>query len=235
MKPTSEEQPVVADNEGTPDEGTQSNGDDAPIVSTPVAAGLCAFLIAIGIALEVVWWYSNKHHGFASFPFTNLDPNEAKQFLKSFIPSLVLHPIVVLIGSIYLELHRIQPLTRNTSPYQSKDPIAILPLAISRRHWALAVASVVFLWSGVFHPLAGALFTVRPTSTNSTITVVSAGSIGFNDVAFGTPASFISAAGVSDPRVHYRGAGGPKSNSLFSRLSGNGCIKYVCYPIILPM
>ncbi|KAF8319046.1 hypothetical protein DL93DRAFT_2164744 [Clavulina sp. PMI_390] len=151
------------------------------VVDEEITFALCVVLIVIAIGLELILWKSHTHNGFSSIAFTNLSVSEASQFLGSFIPNLIFQPLLWVMGSSYDELKVVQSLLQ--------------------RRWALAAASLVLISSSVFSPFAGSLFTVRLTPINSTVPVISAGSIAFNEIAFNAPATFISAAGGVDSLI----------------------------------
>ncbi|KAF8318775.1 hypothetical protein DL93DRAFT_2153686 [Clavulina sp. PMI_390] len=210
----------VVDKESKPGEGTRPKhwvwyhlAKVPRFLSTPVTAALCFVLVMIGISLEVVLWKSNKNNGFASISsFVNISANEASQFLKSFVPNLIFVPVLYVMRKSYQELKVLQPYVELshgsvppefsiTSRYASQSPLSIIRTSWTRRQWVLTSTSLVLLWSGVFSSFAGSLFTVRLSQVTSTIPVNSAGAVGFNNIAFGSPATFVAAAGGIDSLI----------------------------------
>jgi len=131
--------------------------------------------IAIAISSEVVLHYSRKSSSFNIRLTSGGDLSRAKQFIKSFGPSIIFAPLFLWFTSTHEALKLIRPYV----DMEKKDVGTGVPLwsialnqgprrafreYVSRRHWVITILSLIAILSGLFSSLAGAYFQIVPKS-----------------------------------------------------------------------
>ncbi|KAH8113035.1 hypothetical protein DFH11DRAFT_1510822 [Phellopilus nigrolimitatus] len=163
-----------------------------------------AFMIMLGIALEVALGISNKNHGF-SVKEKNVFGFLSQQFLTSFFPILFVAPLVLLWDAKNWLIKRYQPyinLSRGDASaensllldYVSVNTIYCVWMAFTKRHWLVFISALASLSTLILQPLAGAIFDIQQLPEPSGSTAQSIRTLGLDPDRFQLTA-FLAAAG----------------------------------------
>lgn len=173
----------------------------------------CALLTIIGVGLEVALGISNRNNGFhipqkkeGVFSFAST------QSLTSFIPSLLIGPIAIMIHSFDWAIRMWNPyliLSRGNASadetllidYIGDSRVFITYNAMRFRHKFVIVSGITALATVLLQPLAGAVLSVRQLPQSSVSTVQSIRDIGLNPNV-NDLAAFAASAGYAESSVY---------------------------------
>ncbi|KAH7102428.1 hypothetical protein BKA62DRAFT_769577 [Auriculariales sp. MPI-PUGE-AT-0066] len=166
-----------------------------------------AVFIAFAVGIEVAYYFSKKQKGFnaTSHPWGL----SSTQFLKSFLSSLFIFPLVYVyrkqdefnkIIQPYIDLQQGKATAERSLllSYVLSNPIRSIFSGLANKHNVIVVSAIGSVLAMLLQPLAGSLFTIRPTELDLPDTPILArtqlGVVpGFEDLE-----AFVAAAGYAD-------------------------------------
>ncbi|KAF8332294.1 uncharacterized protein EI90DRAFT_3122726 [Cantharellus anzutake] len=189
--------------EGTPENNPETLGLPKSHWWRTIPLGLV--FIAIAVGSEVVLDHTRNGIGFEII-LSDAGLSRAKQFLKSFGPSILFGPLFHWFTKPYV-IKLLKPF--ETKRYDSKSDVPIIcshfillfvvrvGLSFSNfrmHHWAVSILSWIAISGSLFHALAGAYFEIVPALPQQEVKVRISGktALGYGDLEF-TP--FVNAAG----------------------------------------
>lgn len=167
---------------------------------------LASLFVALAVGIEIAYFFSVRNKGFdASDPWSL----SGTQFLKSFLSSLLITPLVYLLGKQDEVIKILQPyvdLAEGSATaersllldYITANSLRSIIRGAKNKHGVIVVSAGACVIAMLLQPLAGSLFTIRPTEvTLPTNTVIALTQLGLDPDLIQLDA-FVAAAGFAE-------------------------------------
>ncbi|KAF8321415.1 uncharacterized protein EI90DRAFT_3079324 [Cantharellus anzutake] len=131
---------------------------------TTIPLGLVFIFIAAGS--EVVLERTRHGLGFDIY-LTDTELSRGRQFLKSFLPSILFTPLFLWFTTSYGAIRLLKPYIgteKDRDEYEKNSPGSAVLLSFRKHHWVVFILSCIAISGGIFHSLAGSYFQIIPTS-----------------------------------------------------------------------